>query len=428
MPLLAIVCLNHLGRCRRECNETDAAQSCFAQAAALARDLPFPPYQISTNINLSLTQLDRGNYAAAENLLQEALALADRLQISALTGKIYLNLGTACFHQGKYAQGQIYYQAAQEAYHRLGNRISQGLGCHAQASIALEMGDFAAARCSFEQALALYRETGAKHNQFVILGELGNVLRLTGHYPAAREHYREALALSQEIGENINRLSLHADRAWLALDMGDLAWAEAELAQIDDLLPQDRPAEQKGLAYLAGSRYWQFRGDLTEAARFGEMARTLFREQNKRALPSCAVRQGYVMAEMAAWEPAQKLFAEALQLWETANQPHLAAEARAGLARVALVQGNLAAAREQVEAILRFLDGPEPPNTLAGTQEPALIYLTCYEVLQAAGDGRATAVLEEGLAFLQERAAELDEKQRQSFWENVPSHRRLALT
>jgi len=88
-------------------------------------------------------------------------------------------------------------------------------------------------------------------------------------------------------------------------------------------------------------------------------------------------------------------------------------------------EGDLDTAMAHVETILKFLDGVEPPNTLLGTQELFLIYLTCYEVLLAAGDSRAQAILDEGYSLLQGRASRLDKTWKNSFLENVPANRAL---
>ncbi len=422
---LAILCLNQAGRCCLESNDLDTAQDYFERTAVLAQTLVMPQFEITANINLSLIQGNRGNYAAAEALLQQALERANQLAYSAQNGNIYLNLGTMCLHQGEYVRGQAYYQAAQNEYRHSGNRINLGLSCHAQASVARAMADFPTALGCFEQALALYRETGAKHNQLIILGELGDIERLLGNYPAAHNHLQDALHISSAIGQNVSRLNLLVKTVWLAVDAADFTGAKTKLTQIDALLPDDQPVEDKVLAYLAQSHYWHYQNNLDEARRRGEMALHLAQEHGKRLLPECMTRLGWILIERGERPYAHDLFTAVYERRVADDQPHLTMEARAGLARIALGEGDLAAALAQVEAILQFLNSANPLNTLVGTQIPALVYLACYEVLLAAGDARATAVLDKGMDFLQERAAGLDETQRQSFWEVVPPNRKL---
>jgi hypothetical protein len=89
---------------------------------------------------------------------------------------------------------------------------------------------------------------------------------------------------------------------------------------------------------------------------------------------------------------------------------------------VSLAQGDLTRAQTQVEEILSYLE----TNTLAGTEEPFRIYLTCYRVLQANRDSRAKVILDTALRLLQEQAAKIsDEDMRRSFLENVAAHREI---
>jgi len=75
----------------------------------------------------------------------------------------------------------------------------------------------------------------------------------------------------------------------------------------------------------------------------------------------------------------------------------------AGLARVALAQGDAAAALGQAEAILAH----HATGNLSGAYEPLRAELTCYQVLRINGDPRARAILESAYQRLQEQAAKI---------------------
>jgi hypothetical protein len=97
---------------------------------------------------------------------------------------------------------------------------------------------------------------------------------------------------------------------------------------------------------------------------------------------------------------------------------------------MSLIQGDLPQALIHAEEILNHLENDTPSTGLGhgldGTVEPCLVYLTCYRVLQADQDPRASAVSETAHALLQERAAKIqDETQRRSYLENVPFHREI---
>ena len=98
-------------------------------------------------------------------------------------------------------------------------------------------------------------------------------------------------------------------------------------------------------------------------------------------------------------------------------------ESQAGLARIALARGSPAEARQLVEEILLHLE----KNNLDGVDEPARVYMTCYDVLQAHQDARALEILKAAYALVHKRASRIDDPQaRSSFLENVLVHRELA--
>lgn len=127
------------------------------------------------------------------------------------------------------------------------------------------------------------------------------------------------------------------------------------------------------------------------------------------------MRLGDVTAALVAYQ-------QTLAIDQALGYRHLAVETTADLARTALAQGNIAQASACVADILADLDN----GTLAGTEEPVLVYLTCFQVLRAAGEPRAESVLAAGYALLSERAAQFDDPRRKSlFIDNLPAHRTL---
>jgi hypothetical protein len=76
----------------------------------------------------------------------------------------------------------------------------------------------------------------------------------------------------------------------------------------------------------------------------------------------------------------------------------------------------------EVEEILSYLE----TGHLQGTLEPLRVTLTCYRVLDAAGDPRQTKILTEAYRHLQERATAIDDEElRRSYLENVAVNREL---
>ena len=97
--------------------------------------------------------------------------------------------------------------------------------------------------------------------------------------------------------------------------------------------------------------------------------------------------------------------------------------ATAGLARVALAQGDTVAALKHVDGVLAYED---KGGKLERTGFPRFIELTCYEVLARSGDSRAAEWLERAHTNLMAKAATIpDAALREGFLKNIPEHREI---
>lgn len=101
----------------------------------------------------------------------------------------------------------------------------------------------------------------------------------------------------------------------------------------------------------------------------------------------------------------------------------LAIDDLAGLARLGLAGGARAGALAQVQDILAWLAA----NRTGGIDEPALVYLICYEVLKSAGQAeQARKVLEQGHPLVEAGANRIqDTSLRAMYLSSVPFNREL---
>jgi tetratricopeptide (TPR) repeat protein len=173
---------------------------------------------------------------------------------------------------------------------------------------------------------------------------------------------------------------------------------------------------------LAAALKAHYAGDAEAALRCAEQANQL-NEQGEILfrLVDTALILGHTRAAVGRWEAATAAFQRALDAFQQFGNRVLAAEPQAGLAQIALAQGDLARAQTQVETILPVL--AEQPH--AGYNNPFFVYLTCYRILVATGDKRAAALLQQGYSLLQQDAAALDAENRQHFLADVAIHRDL---
>ncbi|MCB0112368.1 MAG: AAA family ATPase, partial [Caldilineaceae bacterium] len=168
-----------------------------------------------------------------------------------------------------------------------------------------------------------------------------------------------------------------------------------------------------------------YAGDAQVALRYAEQANQL-NEQGEILfrLVDTALILGHTRMAVGQWAAAAMAFQQALAAFTELDKPALAAEAQAGLAQIALAQGDLASAQAQIVAMLPVL--AEQPH--AGYNNSFFIYLTGYHVLTASGDPRAATILRQGYELLQQDAAALDEEGRRRFLTGVAIHRDLVAT
>jgi hypothetical protein len=99
-------------------------------------------------------------------------------------------------------------------------------------------------------------------------------------------------------------------------------------------------------------------------------------------------------------------------------------DANAGLARVALAEGDIPSA---LAALQPLLDHMAAGGTLDRTGFPRLIEFTCHQTLARAGDPRAAEWLTRAHTELMARAEAIsDLALRQGFLQNIPHHREIA--
>ena len=165
------------------------------------------------------------------------------------------------------------------------------------------------------------------------------------------------------------------------------------------------------------------RGDYQAAREQAQTALELAGALGARYVEATAfTRLGQALHGLADLQEAESAYQAALRLcWELGVET-LVLEPLAGLARLALANGDLATARTRANELATTLEA----EGIAWTDELPQLSLSCYQVLSAAGDARAAQVLEVACARLNRQASQIsDATCRQAFWEDVPTHRAL---
>ena len=322
-----------------------------------------------------------GDYRSGEVEAHRACELAESAgAVSVLSMACYFR-AAALANLGDHATARSLAEAGGAAARAVGDRAGEIRMLNILGLIAAARGDLVAGLAVTQQILDLCRELGDRSYESSALSNLGGCFMQLGAYPAARRHLDEGLQLARAIGQRYVESNALLNRATLARHEGDAAGAVSFARSAI------------GIAESGGVRQVE-------------------------AVAQCCV--GDAELDLGRPDAAREACTRALEIFRQMGTPHMAMKAVAGLARVALEQGDLNQALRHVETVLGHL---AVGGTLDGTEEPLRIRLICYQVLHCAGDPRAAEVLAAAHADLMSQAGRIgDAALRHGFLRQVPHH------
>ncbi len=249
--------------------------------------------------------------------------------------------------------------------------------------LAFQRGQYGIARGQYERALAVARDAGNRGHESGLLNNLGEIERLLGNYDAAFGLFQAGRRLCAEIGQR-------AADAYLLCNMAHVAYLRKD---------------------AAGSLRWT-----AQALQLSEE----LKDRDLKATLRCVRAHAHMALD--EWDAAAAEYHASLALFRETGRATMLPEPIAGLARIALARGDLDGAKLAIAEVVAHFD---VGGTVDGTEDPLWIYLTCYQVLAAAGMPRAATFLSQAHALLMARAAPLGDEERASFLNNVSSHRAI---
>jgi class 3 adenylate cyclase/tetratricopeptide (TPR) repeat protein len=321
-------------------------------------------------------------YAAAERMLALATATAD----SALVIDAHVSCAVALWSQRQNRAAQEHALIARALARTAGDRKREGTAVFCLAVVAMNLADPVAARVLDEEALQIYRAIGDRGSESITIGNLGVALALLGDYAAATHCFEQHLRMSHEVG-----------------------------------VSGGNPYALQNLGWMA-----HLQGDDERARSYAEQACSVGRSFGDQFIEAAALTDlGHALVGLGRANEAVTSYQAALTIFEDLGYHDQAGEPQAGLARVALAARDHRGALAAIVPTLAYL---AEGGTFDGTDEGLRIELTCYQVLAAADDPRAAAVLAAAHTRLQSRATAIsDDEMRRMFLEQVPWHRELVL-
>lgn len=326
--------------------------------------------------------LSDANYAIVQDGITQMLAVGRSLDMRRVVAVALMDRVTLAWTMGDWETLRQTVSEAGRLSEQVGNIGGVAYALRLSGYLARHDGDYDTAMRFAAQARAKYQDVGDGVGDAYMLMEEGRLRLLMGDFSSVRENLDAAERILHPLGEPaVEMFTLHCMRAWLAYCAGDAgaALADAEIACARAQL-LDMPAHM------------------------GDALVVLGLAQERAGQPSHAAQS----------------FERAVALFERLRLRYKTAEPRAGLARIALTTGDLAGALVLIEDVLALL----AVYPRAGADEPFRALLTCWRVLQCAGDARAEDVLTRTSACLHACASHIADPQlRQSFLTNVALHR-----
>jgi tetratricopeptide (TPR) repeat protein len=321
------------------------------------------------------------DYPGAIEAARRALALAAAAEVST-TLRADSVLGWALMRQGDHAAAQARADANLARARESGERVAEANALRLLAAISGEQENATASHQFNEQSLRLHRSLGDRRGEATDLNNLGDAEMRLGNYPAAATWLEQSLQLARALG--------HLRGECVAL---------ANLALVE-----------------------HSRGDHEQAVAHGRASVEIARTIDAPELVAFALNAfGHALAALQRHAEAAESYDAALALFREMGTLNIATESRAGLARVKLAEGKVDEARAHVEDILTHL---ATGGSTDGTDQPLRIYLTCFEVLEAAHDPRADALLATMHAMFERRATKITDPDAQRMFRNNIAHNR----
>lgn len=273
-----------------------------------------------------------GDLAAAAGLYAEASAIRERTGDRRGIAADQNNLALIARELGDLAEARRALERALALNRRDGRPREVALNLANLADIASVVGDYARAETLYRDALAINREAGDRSESAFVLRDLGLLAMRRGDYTEARSRLRAALAIHEETGAAVSAIEVRRDLAALRAAMGDLQAAISSLqrAEAEAAAVAGGPALRATLALTRADLAVQL-GQLAEAEAEYVRAERLSRiaeDETRRA--EAQEGRGLLLF-------LREDFAGALRLLELAARGH----GRAGDARAAALTQRL---------------------------------------------------------------------------------------
>jgi tetratricopeptide (TPR) repeat protein len=367
----------------------------------------------------------QGEPDEAQQRLERALVRAREGGQPQVEADSLLNLGNVfCRNRGDYPQARALWEQALGAYRAAGDHLGENKPLNNLGMMYWYQGDLDQAKSYYEQALHICRETGDRRGEARTLYNLGAIADLQGHFSEAQARFEQTLFICHEVNDPLFEGRVIKSLGILARHQGQYDVAQAYFAQSLRICQSLSARRDECFVLSNMSLLARLQGDYESALNHSRQALAIARDLGDRSVENGALlHQGHAFTELGRQDEAVDAYQGGLAIARELKEYNVVIESLAGLARVSMDEGDQVQALAWVDELLDYL----AERSLDGTYEPFRVYLTCYQVLDAARDVRARDILTTAYRLLQQQASGIeDEDLRRSFLQNVAAHRAIA--
>lgn len=454
--------LNNLGTIADNLDDYPLAQSYYNQSLEIARQVGDRMTECRVLNNLGLLVSNERNFTQAKLYYEEGMNIMKKVGWRLGEGVLIQNIGILHARQGEFAPAIEYFEKARKINEEVGNRMSEARLLENMGCAAADQGEYSKAKSYFDRALVMTRELGNQDTECIVLGNLGSLNVELGDFTLAKTRFDDALKIAREIKASYNE-------GFMLSSLGDIAAAQGKIDNARELMQQSLEIQRsignstgEEIALHSLGKLSMQCGEIDKARDYFERSLTITKETENRRREGYGIRelgllsyitggddylekvteainvakevndrkgqayavtaQGHMFTVLDRFDESAVAYQKAINIRNDLGQEHLKMESLAGLAQLELKRNKLSQARMNVQRILEFLEN----NTLDGVDDRFQIFLTCYQVLDAANDPRARNFLSDAYQLLKTQAGKIaDDAHRESFMVNRSSNRKL---
>jgi tetratricopeptide (TPR) repeat protein len=375
------------------------------------------------HLRLGQVNWRRGALEVASEHLQMARDLVANQGQTVLEAIIWRTLAAAAWKLSNLKMAEEACRRSVQLHQQAGDIRGENRSRHFLGILALESQDYEAVRTCVEPLLNSSKIVGERRMEMGAYALLGQVAGYEGQYEQALTY----LAHESQLADELNMLwqigSNASNTGDVRLRLGDYAGAQASYERALAIFRQVQSSHAQSNVLAFMGLLACLRGQFAEGLASCHTAMQLAQQENAHREQAFAhLFGGHNLVGLGRWQEARQAYEQARTAWQLLGQQVRGMEAQAGKAQAALKLGDRTQALLMVNEVLDYLE----VNGADGADDPARMFVTCYEILQQVGDERANMVRERGRALLQTRADRIhDPVLRQAFLENNPAHKTL---